>query len=54
MSQDKLIQFIYDDMREAKKDIKSLLEFKNKALGILVVLTALFSGAFSFLMALIR
>lgn len=32
-----------DDISEIKKDIKELLAFKNKALGIIIAVTTMFS-----------
>lgn len=49
MSNDKLIEYIKNDLEEVKKDVKSLLQFKWQVVGgsvvVSVVITILFQVA---------
>lgn len=40
------IEMIYEDLQEVKKDVKELMELKNKAVGFIVALGALFGLVF--------
>lgn len=40
------IDMIYNDLQDVKKDIKELMELKNKAVGFIVALGAIFGLVF--------
>jgi hypothetical protein len=43
MSENQIIQFILDEIKEMKQDIKNILSFQNKILGVLVACSSLFT-----------
>lgn len=45
MVTDKL-DMIYNDLQEVKKDVKELMELKNKAIGFVIALGAIFGLVF--------
>lgn len=48
------VKTLREDTTEIKKDVKSLLEFKWKSLGALVVISAIFSSAVSLAVEILR
>lgn len=40
------IDMIYNDLQDVKKDIKELMELKNKAVGFIIALGAIFGLVF--------
>lgn len=40
------IDMIYNDLQDVKKDIKELMELKNKAIGFVIALGAIFGLVF--------
>lgn len=40
------IDMIYNDLQEIKKDVRELMELKNKAIGFVVALGAIFGLVF--------
>ena len=53
-SKTEMIDMIHEDLRDIKKDIRSLLEFKNRALGIILTITAITNFLMGVILILIR
>jgi hypothetical protein len=47
MQEPRLIEFIYNELQEVKKDVKSLLHFKWQVIGIAVATSSIVSGIVS-------
>ena len=50
MTDDQIIQMLREDLKEVKKDVKALLGFKNRIMGVILTSSLVISFASNYLM----